>query len=216
MFTDRNFNVVRQKVHTLKMCDWPTNCASFASRASVQLFRRVFPFIMLGVFAGCQQAAYQSDEVILPQYVKKIAIGGFVDQTQHTIMQEKVVYSLKDAFLQDRRIALTNEDDADAILVGDISRYMLEPIEYDENFVVKKYVLWIWIDVTLVDRASRVALWTEKRMEVKVQFDTTTDDPIAPNTETEAQDIAADTFAKNIVSRTIDGWFAASGVSGRK
>jgi len=181
-----------------------------------RFFARVFTYDLLIGFGGCQQVSYQSNEVILPQYVKKIAIGGFVDQTQHTIMQEKIVYSLKDAFLMDRRIALTNEDQADAILIGNITRYLLEPIKYDENFVVQQYILWIWMDVSLVDRASRVAMWTEKRMEVKVQFDTTSNDPVLPNTETEAQDIAADTFAKNIVTRTIDGWFAASGVSGRK
>jgi len=123
---------------------------------------------------------------------------------------------VKNKFILDRRVAITSEEQADAILFGEITRYIIDPIEYDENFVAKRYRLWMWVDISLVDYKTKELLWTEKRMEAKVEFGTIDGDPFAPSTETEAQDKAFEILAESIVKRTIDGWFEASGVSDRR
>ncbi|MFC1546696.1 hypothetical protein ACFL4O_03145 [bacterium] len=178
----------------------------------MNFIKKMFLLILLGFFAGCS-STYVRKDVILPYHIKKISIAGFKDITQHKLMQEKLKYTVKEEFVNDRRIEITNEQCADAVLFGEITRYIVEPIEYDENFVAKRYKLWIWIDISLVDCSTQELLWTEKRMESKVEFGVSIEEPFAPSTEVEAQDIAVLELSKDIVKRTIDGWFAASGVS---
>jgi hypothetical protein len=179
------------------------------------MYKKILLFINLFLFIGCS-GTYAPQPVTLPAHIKKIAILGFKDTTQHKMMEPKLLYAVKDKFVLDRRIALSSKEDADGLLFGEISRYLVEPTELDTSLIPKKYMLWVWLDISLVDAKSNTLLWTEKRLEAKIEFGTNSTDPFMPSTETEAQDKASEILSQQIVTRTIDGWFNASGVSERK
>jgi hypothetical protein len=179
-------------------------------------FTKRFCFIiLLFLFIGCS-STYVPQSVILPANIKKIAILGFKDTTQHKLMEPKLLYAVKNKFVLDRRIALSSKEEADGLLFGEISRYLVQPLEYDQGLIPKTYMLWIWLDISLVDSKSNTLLWTEKRLEAKINFGNSSNDPFMPSTETEAQDQAAELLSQQVVTRTMDGWFNASGVSEKK
>lgn len=180
---------------------------------------KFFKFLLISsIFMGCTDK-YVVVAPTLPQYIRKIAIQPFEDienRSKFSDFAEKLTLTTKDKFISDRRINVVSIEESDAILKGKVSRYLLSPLEYSSAKVPTKYLLWIWIDITLYDSSTKNVLWTEERLESKIQYITQNAPAFDPTTEVEAQNIAIDELSTNIVKRTIDGWFEASGVSERK
>ena len=170
-------------------------------------------FLLVIFLVGC---GYTPVPQVLPEYIKKISVQEFFDQTGHLIVTRKLTKEIIREFLQDRRLEVVNREFADGLLIGEITRYILEPLSFDENYVPQEYKLWIWVDVGLKDMATDKMLWVEKRMVAEVRYFVTPKKGDEFLTEEEAQDIAVKSLAKDIVKRTIDRWFAASGISEKK
>ncbi len=182
------------------------------------LIKKNFYFFLVGIFflfgCGSEYEKFVTTNT-LPQHIKKIAVMKFKDIVNKPDFQDKLYFTVKDKFTTDRRVELVEMETADAVLVGQISRYLLQPIEYNKDKIVMKYSLWVWIDISLYDATTKQILWTENKLEAKVEYNTlsTASGFLTPTTESEAQNVAIDKLANDIVIRTIDGWFAVSGVS---
>lgn len=164
------------------------------------------------ILSGCMEYQEFIESSILPQHIKAICITRFKDNFDKTIFLEKLFFTVKDKFNQDNRIVLKDEAEADAILSGELTRYVLQPLEYDSNRTVIRYMLWVWIDISLYDTKTKKILWTEEKLEKKVFFNTNSRETLEPTTEVEAQDIIIDYISERIRIRTLDGWFHSSGV----
>jgi len=153
-------------------------------------------------------------EQVLPSNIKKIAIETFRNTTVYYGIEEALTLKVTDEFIQDGRLAIVKPDDADGVLSGTISKYILEPLSYDENHVAKEYKLWILIDISLTDRVKNEVIWAEKNIEGAFTFFNVN----LPGgmTEYEARDIIWDKLAHNILKRTIQGFGAVSGISDKK
>ncbi|MCP4482525.1 MAG: hypothetical protein GY817_07125 [bacterium] len=173
-----------------------------------------FILIFLLLIIGCGEQ-YIPTSPVLPQHIKKIAILKFESGSAPSEFVEKLKIATADRFVTDRRVAVVNMADADAILKGKISRYLLSPLKYSHAKIATQYQLWVWIDISLYDAVTKKVLWTETRLESKTKYFTDSYDMFAPTTETEAQNIVIEMLARASVKRTIDGWFIASGVSDR-
>ena len=172
-----------------------------------------FTLYLLPVFTGCA-SNYTPAPQLLPQNIKKIAIETFKNSTVYYGMEEKLTFAITNEFIRDGRLAVVNSNEADGILRGEITRYILEPLAYDENHVVKEYKLWILVDITLIDRLKNEVLWKEKNLEGNYRFFVYG----IPGgiTEEEAREIIWEKLVRAILKRTIEGFGAVSGISDKK
>jgi hypothetical protein len=195
----------------------------------MKFFKKIILFTLIfcicSFLLSCNDATLSklsnTNKNLLPTYVKKIAIMKFQDNFKKSLFQDKLYFSIKDKFTTDRRVEVVDienaDSEADAVLIGTISRYVLQPLEYDSNKSVTKYSLWIWVDISLYDAYTKRILWTENHLETKVEYNTSSKSNsfFNPTTESEAQDSAIENLADIIVKRTLDGWFTASGATER-
>lgn len=166
------------------------------------------------LFAGCS-APYTPAPQIMPQHIKKIFVRPFVNSTTQYGLEEKLTLAVIDEFVKDGRFAVVNnEADADGVLAGTISRYILQPLTYDANMVVEQYKLWVLVDVSFVDRVQNVTLWSEPNMEgMQIYYDATRP---GGRTEEEVRETIWDNLSRDIVKRTIEGFGSVSGASEKK
>ncbi len=168
-------------------------------------------------FGGCAgEGLYTSaPALILPSHIRSIAVRPFVNKTQFFGLEEKLRLRVEEEFIVDGRLPYVNkESEADGVVVGEIVRYIKEPISYDANHVVEEYKLWVIINLSFIDRVNNVRLWEEPRLEQEYRYFVET----KPGgvTEEEARELLWDLFARDIVKRTIEGFGAVSGASRRK
>lgn len=166
------------------------------------------------VFSGCS-SPYTPAPQILPQHIKKISVRPFINNTTQYGLEEKLTLKVINEFVRDGRLMLVNnEQDADGIVVGEINRYILQPLTYDANLVTQQYKLWVLLNVSFVDRVNNVTLWTEPNMEgMNIYYDVSQP---GGQTEEEAREQAWDRLSQDIVRRTVEGFGSVSGASDKK
>jgi hypothetical protein len=166
------------------------------------------------ILAGCS-SPYTPAPQILPANIKKIAVRPFVNNTTQYGLEEKLTLQVINEFVRDGRLVLVNkEEEADGVLAGEINKYILQPLTYDQNLVSRQYKLWVLLNVSLIDRVNNVTLWTEPNMEgIQIYYDVSQP---GGKTEEEARQFIWDNLSKDIVKRTIEGFGSVSGASEKK
>ncbi|MBI5573847.1 MAG: LptE family protein [Elusimicrobia bacterium] len=188
--------------------------SEFRVQSSKWFYLLPFTFYLLPAFIGCSSAPYTPAPQVLPQNIRKVAIETFKNSTVYYGMEEKLTLAATNEFIRDGRLEVVNPQEADGILRGEITRYVLEPLTYDENHVVKEYKLWILVDIMLVDRLKNEVVWQEKNLEGNYRFFVSN----IPGgiTEEEAREIIWEKLARAILKRTIEGFGAVTGISEKK
>ena len=118
---------------------------------------------------------------------------------------------MQSEFNRDGRYQITSEDQADGVVVGDITKYILEPLSYDSNHVPTEYKMWILVDVKFYDKVKNLTLWEEPNMEaIQVYAASTLQGGI---TEEQARELAYDQLSRDITKRVIEGFGSVTGMS---
>src|SRR5580765_4719724 len=104
---------------------------------TMRIFSRSFLFQigMATALSGCSKYYYNPSPQVLPQYVQKIAIRPFTNHTSRPDLPDRLTMSVRSAFNRDGRWQIVEETEADGVLIGDITRYILIPTKNDANNV---------------------------------------------------------------------------------
>ena len=167
-------------------------------------------------FVSCA-APYDPAPQLLPSYIKTVYVRPIVNNTNQYGLEDKFTKAILDEFMRDGRLSIvTDESEADGVIVCEIKRYVLQPLTYDANMVTEQYKLWILINVYFIDTHENITLWSEPNMEgiqiyadaVKVGF--------GGMSEETAREYIWEKLARDIVKRTVKGFGNAGGISERK
>ena len=175
-----------------------------------------FNILLIGVFIACSQEGiiYKPAEQIMPQHIKSIAVRVFLNKTQQFGLEEKLTLKIVNEFLKNGQYKIVNEDIADGIIAGEITHYILTPIQYDSNMVASVYKINIILSVKLIDKKSNVYIWQEPALQATKIYSAST----LPGgmTEEQAREYLWDILSKDIVKRTVEGFGSATSTSEKK
>lgn len=178
--------------------------------------KKLVCLLFAAVLAGCASGniTYRPAEQKLPQHIKQIAVRPFVNKTPQFGLEERLTLKTIDEFLKNGEYALAPESTAQGVVVGEISHYILTPIQYDVNLVPTVYKLNVIISVRFLDRSANRYLWEEPALQRSQLYSAST----LPGgmTEEAAREALWDVLAKDIVKRTVEGFGAASSTSQKK
>ncbi len=159
-------------------------------------------FLLAGFLASCGY----TPAPILPDHIKTMAVNTFKNATIEYGIEEKLTLAVSDEFLRDGRLDIAGQQQADALLTGEITQYVLEPVSYDEQDIIEEYKVYIIVDLVFKDLTTDTVLWEERAMEGSVNYFVSSKAGELVETEDEAQDRLVDDLALDIVRRTIEGW----------
>ena len=167
----------------------------------------IFLFVL-----GCQ--TYTPQPQLMPQHVRKIAIRPFVNETIQYGLEEKLTLRVVDEFVRDGRYTVVKESDADGVIVGRITHYILQPLTYGENFQPLQYKLRVLLSLYFIDKVNNVTLWEEPNLEgMQIYTSATLPGGI---TEEEARELIWQDLSQKILTRTVEGFGSVAGVSEKK
>ena len=144
---------------------------------------------------------------VLPTNLKKIAIPTFSNSTVHYGIEDKLTRKVTDEFLRDGRLEVSDAKQADCLLTGNIVYYTLEPVSYDAQGVIEQYKLYIGVDITFKDQTINSVLWTESNIHEDFTYYVTSKAGQLVLSENDAQEQVTDLLSRDIVRRTIVGWW---------
>jgi hypothetical protein len=184
-----------------------------ASRVSRNAVRIAHCALLVALFTGCSKYYYNPAPQVLPQYISKIAVRPFANHTQQWGIEDKLTLAVQTKFNLDGRFRITTEDQADGVVIGDITKYILEPLGYDQNHIPTVYKLWILVNVTFYDKIKNQSLWTEPNLGNPITFNSASSNQPGGLTESEVQQQIWDQLAVDISTRTFEGFGTVTGAS---
>src|ERR1035437_9674495 len=87
-------------------------------------------FLSALILCGCSKYYYNPAPQVLPQYIQKLAIRTFANHTLQFRLEDKLTLAVQSLFNQDGRYQITTEDQADGVIIGDITKYIREPLAF--------------------------------------------------------------------------------------
>jgi len=139
----------------------------------------------------------------IPVNVNNLYVSTFQNQSSESSLERILTDDVIQEFLADGRVEVVSRSEADAILVGTVTRYKNIPLVYNDQDIVQQYKVRMEISISLIDTVSRETLWTQPNI-----FRETTYSETQPPVETEldAQERVSEQLARDVVTSTVDGW----------
>jgi len=166
--------------------------------------------------AACSSSdiVYKPATQKLPLYIKRIAVRPFANKTQQFGLEEKITLKVIEEFLKNGEYLVSPENAAQGVIVGEISHYILTPIQYDVNLVPTVYKLNVIAGLRLLDREQNRYLWEEPALQVTKMYSAAN----LPGglTEEQAREALWEILAKDVVLRTVSGFGSVSSTSQKK
>ena len=169
---------------------------------------------LLNACSNSQDMIYRPYPQILPQHVAKLSVQTFINKTEYFGLEDKLTLRVIDEFLRNSTYPIVPESESDGVIVGEIRRYILVPIQYDAAMVPTSYKLTVVMRVRFFDRASNAYLWEEPAFEGVQVYSA----PTLPGgmTEEQARQAIWGLVAKDIVKRTVQGFGSVSSQSQKR
>ncbi len=147
---------------------------------------------------------YKPYAQITPHHIAKIAVRPFINKTEVFALEDRLTIAVTDEFLKNGQYQVVNESTADGIIIGQISRYLMVPLQYDSQMIPTTYRMDVWLKVQLMDTAKGISIWEEPALVGSYTYSSST----LPGgmTEEQARIEVWNKLAKDIVKRTAAGF----------
>lgn len=128
--------------------------------------RVVWSVCALAVLGGC---GYTSESTLPSQY-RSIAVKPFVDKSREYDLQAPLTNAVTRKFINDGRLRVTHEEEADLLLEGAIIDYRLKGLTFDQDDDVTQFLLLVVAAARLSDTATGEVVWQEEIMSGETTF----------------------------------------------
>jgi len=139
---------------------------------------------------------------LLPSHIKKVYIPTFENETTRYGIEQELTARVVEAFTADNRLLVVGESEADALLRGVIVEYSKGALTFDRAQTVDEFKVEIVVAVEFEDLREGKVLWKEPEFRAWESYSDTGDEP----GEEAALEVAINTLATDMLSRTMEGW----------
>jgi len=160
----------------------------------------VVPGVCVAVMLLCGIGCEQPSVSLIPDRIHTVAVETFSNKTIRFGLEEELTRNIIDEFIHDGRLSIAQAHRADSLLTGEITKYSLEPVSYDENYVVEAYRISVEVDMKYTDLATDKVLIQEMGTPYAVTYYVTPTAGETVETEDQAQERLASELAQELVN----------------
>lgn len=111
-------------------------------------------FLVVMLVEGCGYRLVGT-ESSLPPHLKTMVIPLFGNSTPEPEIQRDLTSAVRESFINDGRLKIVNENNANLLLKGILFQYELRPISFDRRDVAVEYWVILGVDIEVVDQVKK-------------------------------------------------------------
>ena len=131
--------------------------------------------------------------------IQNIAIEPFENKTSEFGLADRITEIVIDAFITDGTMKIVPTDNADAYLVGVLSRYERVPHKFDENDQVEEYKVLMDFEIVLKNPKDDSEKWRQRLTQEGIYN-------ANDETEEDGQQRAGQRLVEAIINKTTKSW----------
>jgi outer membrane lipopolysaccharide assembly protein LptE/RlpB len=159
----------------------------------------------LAMIAGCGYRLRGTGSS-LPPHIKTMSVPMFKNGTTRFELDVKLTRAVINELVSRGKVALSADPAAaDAVLEGEITGFIANPIGFSDSNQADKYNITVTAKVTLKDRSSGRALFSNPSFVYQQEYDVPPGSSFE-SVQTEALDMIAEKFARSLVVGILEGF----------
>jgi hypothetical protein len=166
-----------------------------ASQPNVLLWLVLFVVVLSGCGYGLTPGRVKPG-------LESVAVPYFENETTEPELEVSLTDAIIAGIVADRTLRLTEENQADALILGKITFFKIQEVFFAENRQAQEYEVRVACEVSLVDRATGDVI--VKPTTIRGKGDYFTDE--GPEGEENARKEAADELVRAILALVIEEW----------
>jgi hypothetical protein len=158
--------------------------------------------LLLVPLLGLSGCAYSTRPGKLRPGLQTVAVPFFENRSNEPGIEVELTEAILDGLIEDRTLRVTEEEQADALVLGTVRRYTFQEAFFGQDRQAEEYRIDIEVEVSVVDRASQEAIAGPKRIKGTGSYYITE----GPEGETDARAQAAQAIVEGIVNLVVEEW----------
>jgi hypothetical protein len=107
------------------------------------------------LLSGC---GYTTNAFFLPAHIKTVHIQTLQNKSDQPNLENELRAKLVATFQSDGNLKIASEDEADAVLSGEVVRYSRQAMRYENDEAVQEYRITIAVNFQFVDRKNNAVI----------------------------------------------------------
>ena len=158
--------------------------------------------LLLLLFSGCGYTLVGTGST-LPDHIKSLAIPVLENDSSEPEIHRDLTDALRQAFIEDGRLKLMKEDQADLVMRGTLKYYNLRAVAFNDNDVPTEYFVELKLNVKVMDHIKN-KVFLKQKLDTKWDYKSDTNVVNADASRNEALDEAYQELASRLVSLLIE------------
>ena len=157
--------------------------------------------------AGCGYSLVGTGKGSLPENLKTVWVPTFVNDTPVVGVEQKLTGAvLRELSARRRLVPATSLEQADALLVGRVTGFSLQPVTFDSQGRAVQYQAVVTARITLSERATEKVLFDDPAFLFRQPYAVPVQSSTYFNPEYLALDQLAQPFARSVVATILEGF----------
>lgn len=166
---------------------------------------RALLWASLLVLAGCGYTLEGTRKPAHLKGIRSIGIPVFTNKTSEPGLETTVTNAVRNRFLLDGRLQVTNPSEADIVLDGVLHEYLLEPIGFSRQDQVRRYRVFIRTIVQVRD-VRRNTFILNQEIDSESEFDISESISASETSRQDTNSAVAARFSEELVSLVLEGF----------
>ena len=174
--------------------------------------------LLAGVTLLAAACGYSFSGTSLPSHIRTIAVPEFGNESLDATIGSEATRGITERLVQDNRLKLARESNADCVLEGKVKSYERNVYSYTGDQTPEAYIVVVRVAIVLKDRVKNRDLWSDEALTASATFPASgaTESPTAGGTggsgaglaqnEEQARQAAIRDLAQDILARTLEQW----------
>lgn len=141
----------------------------------------------------------------LPPQIKRLAIPVLKNDTMEPGLEAKLTDELRRRFAESGWVSLADADQADAVLLGTVTKFKTAPISFSTSDYAVEYRAQLRVSIRLIDR-DQVVLWSDDNLVKVREYRAVADIFESEANKTAAIDWLAREVSADVHDRIFDGF----------
>ena len=143
--------------------------------------------------------------IFLPSHIKRISIPTFKNKTTRFQIDVELTQSVIEEIVARGKVEVKSDEDADAILAGEILSFQASPIAFTEEAAADRYAITITAKIILMDLVKNRIIFKNPYFIYSEEYEVPEGTDFE-SIETEALEKISEKFARSLVTTILEGF----------
>ena len=162
--------------------------------------------LVLALTAAVGGCSYSPSPSLFPTHLKTLAVPILKNETTEPNIEQEVTQAIVDRFVQDNKLRVVDEQQADLVISGSVVRYTNSVFGFNAREQAEEYQVAVAVRLTARDRVKNREMWRDDNLIRTTNYFVVAPAGQTPQDQYTSRKDAIEKLADAVLNKTVEGW----------